>query len=84
MGCEGRHPKLAEIMDRYVSCSASSRMMRDVVRVAGKAYHIKDIINGRYYYPRDPGTYSEKARSHRYLTGPCQMVRGRYLKRLAL
>ncbi len=21
----------------------------------GKAYHIKDIVRGRFYYPRDPG-----------------------------
>ena len=84
MGCEGRHPKLAEVMDRYVSCSAFSRMMRDVVSAAGKAYHIKDIINGRYYYPREPGTHAEKARSHRHLIRPCQMVRGKYLKRPAL
>lgn len=24
--------------------------------MAGKAYQIKDIISGRYYYPKDPGT----------------------------
>lgn len=48
---------------------SSSQYHTDAVRAAGKAYHIKDIINGRYYYPRDPGKHPEKARSRRRLTG---------------
>ncbi len=57
MGCEGGHPQFAEVMDRCVRLQRSTAAWYETnVGPVGKAYHIKDIINGRYYYPHDPGT----------------------------
>lgn len=40
---------------------------------AGKAYHIKEIVNGRYYYPRDPGAFDWQCLI--YSTHPAKMDR---------
>ncbi len=61
MGCEGRDPELPKIMDRY-GIDLVIPNMRSVNLIAfpsqGKAYEIKQIIHGRFYYPRGPGAFS--------------------------
>ena len=38
---------------------------------AGKAYHIKEIVNGRYYYPKLPGTCAQSVYNKvTYFIGP--------------
>lgn len=27
-------------------------------RNVGKAHHIHEVVNGRFYYPREPGSYA--------------------------
>ncbi|OJT12933.1 hypothetical protein TRAPUB_10498 [Trametes pubescens] len=53
-------------MDRCVRLQRSTAAWYETnVGPVGKAYHIKDIINGRYYYPHDPdgaGEVSEESR----------------------
>ena len=40
-------------MDSSVTCPSSELSLFTVE--TGKAYQLKDIIHGRFYYPRDPG-----------------------------
>lgn len=66
LGCASRHPQQPEKLDRSVTNSLS--MVLDIYSTTGnpnigKAFHIRDTIKGRYFYPREPGMSSTDLRT---------------------
>jgi len=63
-----RHHYFTEVFDTYLTTGNP---------IVGKAFHIRDTIKGRYYYPREPGMSStdlrmqEKCNTLRPLPCPC-------------
>lgn len=65
MGRKGRYTIIPKIVDRYAICTGTTINRRMLITTfsqkrmtIGKAYHIKEIVKGRYYYPRAPGMYT--------------------------
>jgi len=66
LGCASRHPQQPEKLDRFVINTFS--MAFDIYSTTGnpnigKAFHIRDTIKGRYFYPREPGMSSTNLRT---------------------
>jgi len=65
LGCASRHPQQPEKLDRFVINTFP--MALDIHSTTGnpnlgKAFHIRDTIKGRYFYPREPGMSSTNLR----------------------
>ncbi|KAG6857582.1 hypothetical protein H0H87_000181 [Tephrocybe sp. NHM501043] len=54
MGCQGRITKFSKILDRYEFPLLPPHSLTTIG--PGKAYHIKEITKGSYFYPRQDGT----------------------------
>jgi hypothetical protein len=62
LGCASRHPKQPKKLDRFVISMVFDIYLTTGNPNIGKAFHIRDTIKGRYFYPREPGMSSTDLR----------------------
>lgn len=57
MGCKGCPSQCAKIVDWFASIVLSLSIWSFILLIfAGKAYHIKEVTKGNYFYPKEDGS----------------------------